>query len=203
MFASFSRKKTPEELLHIKTPDDRIKELRELTKTAKKKTPEEQQRIVGDLVKQIEQESEPRMRRQILRTLGAYPQPGATAVIVAGLTDGDVETRRVACASLGTRGGKEAVQELTRVAASDTNLDVRLAAVRAMGHTHDSSALAPLTDALGDADPAMQARAHASLAAVSGRDFGNDAKAWRDYAATVKAEDPPVSWAERLRRVFY
>lgn len=203
MFASFSKKKTPEELLHIKTPEDRLKELRELAKTVKKKTPDEQQRIVGELTKQIQQESEPVMRRQILRTLAVYPQPMATTVIVAGLSDGDTETRRVACASLGARGGKEAVQELTRIISSDTNLDVRLAAVRALGHTHESGAMVPLVEAMADADPAMQARAHASLAAVSGRDFGNDVKAWREYAATGKSTTPEMSFAERMRRMFY
>jgi HEAT repeat protein len=199
----FNKKPTPEQVLHIKTPDDRMKELRELAKTAKKKSPEEQQRIVDDLSKQIQQEAEPPMRRQILRTLANYPQPAATAVIAAGLNDGDMETRRVACASMGKRGGKEAVQELTRVATSDTNPDVRLAAIRAMGLTKDAAALMPLTEAMGDADPAMQARAHESLVAVSGRDFGNDAKAWRDYAMTGKAESSTVSIAERLRRLFY
>ncbi len=129
----FNKKPTPEQLLNIKTPDDRLKELRELAKAAKKKTPDEQQRIVADLCKQIQTESEPQMRRQIFRTLAAYPQKEAGSAIIVGLTDGDMETRRVACTSLGKHGGKEAVGELTRVATSDTNPDVRMAAVRALG----------------------------------------------------------------------
>jgi HEAT repeat protein len=202
LFSKFARKKTPEEALHIKTPDDRMKEMKELAKNAKKKTPEEQQRIVDQLAKEIEHESDAALRRQMLRTLTVYPQPTAAKVIVAGLADGDMETRRVACACLGTRGGKEAVQELTRVVSSDTSLDVRVAAVRAMGHTHDSSALAPLVEALADGDPAMQALAHESLAAVSGRDYGGNVQAWREYAATGKSAAPEVSLAERIRRSF-
>jgi HEAT repeat protein len=198
----FNKKPTPEQMLNIKTPDDRLKELRELAKEAKKKTPDEQQRIVADLCKQIQTESEPQMRRQIFRTLAAYPQKEAGSAIIVGLTDGDMETRRLACTSLGKHGGKEAVGELTRVATSDTNPDVRMAAVRALGLTHDPAAMMPLTEALGEGDPAIQSLAHQSLMAVSGRDFGTDAKAWHDYATNGKT-DAPVSVAERLRRIFY
>jgi HEAT repeat protein len=199
----FHRKKTTEEILNIKTPDDRRKELQELAKTAKKKPPEEQQRITAELSKEIQRENDPRMRRQILRTLTAYPTPMASAVLVAALGDSDMEVRRVACKALGERGGKDAVQELTRVVSSDTNLDVRLAAVRALGETRDSTALSPLAEALVDPDPAIQFHATAGLRAVSGRDFGTDAQAWREYAQTGKSSAPEVSLAERLRSLFY
>jgi HEAT repeat protein len=198
----FARNKNPEEALHIKTPDDRIKELKQLAATAKGKKPEEQQRIVDELAKEFQRENDPMMRRQILRTLAVYPRPGALATIVSALADGEMETRRIACASLGIYGGKEAVQELTRVISSDTNLDVRLAAARAMGHAHDASAMLPLVEAMTDPDPAMQACAHNAMAAVSGRDYGDNVRAWREYAMTGKSEAPQVSLAERMRRSF-
>jgi HEAT repeat protein len=203
LISSVFHKKTPEQILNIKTPDDRVKELRKLAKAAKKKTPEEQERIVTELAKEIQQENDPFLRRQILRTLAVYPPPLAAAVITAGLADSDTETRRVACTCLGIRGGKDSVQELTRVMASDTNLDVRLAAVRAMGHTHDSSAMPPLAESLIDPDPAVQALARGSLKAVSGRDYGNNVQAWREYAQSGETTAPEVSLAERMRRAFY
>ncbi len=203
LISKLIHKKTPEQVLNIKTPDDRVKELKQLAKTAKKKTPEDQERIVNELAKEIQQENDPFLRRQILHTLAVYPPPMAAAVITAGLSDSDTETRRMACKCLGIRGGKDSVQELTRVIASDTNLDVRLAAVRALGHTHDSSALPPLAESLIDPDPAVQARARESLTAVSGHDYGNNVQAWREYAQTGKSTAPEVSIAERLRRAFY
>jgi HEAT repeat protein len=199
----FNRKPTTEEILNIKTPDDRIKELKELAKTAKKKTPEEQQRISTELSKEIQRESDPLMRRQILRTLTNYPTPLATAVLVAALGDSDTEVRILACRSLGKRGGKDSVTELTRIVSSDTSLDVRIAAVRALGETRDTSALPPLAEALVDPDPALQFRATAALREVSGRDFGNDAQAWREYAQTGKSSAPEVSLAERLKHAFF
>ncbi|MBI3838650.1 MAG: HEAT repeat domain-containing protein [Planctomycetia bacterium] len=197
------KKKTTEEVLNIKTPDDRMKELQVLAKTAKKKTPDEQQQITSELSKEIQRENDPLMRRQILRTLTAFPNPLVSAVLVAAMGDSDTEVRIVACRALGKRGGKEAVGELTRVISSDTNLDVRIAAVRALGETRDATALPPLAEALVDPDPAMQFRATAALRHVSGRDFGNDVQAWREYAQTGKSSTPEVSLAQRMRRAFF
>jgi HEAT repeat protein len=196
-------RKSPEEAMHIKTPADRIKELKQLAKSAKKKTPAEQQQIVEGLVKEFAQESDPISRRQILRTLTEYPQPAAGGVLIGALADSDTETRRTACTCLGKRGGGQAVTELSRVIASDTNFDVRIAAVGALGATGDSSALAPLAEAIIDPDPAMQAKAQESLTVVSGRDYGNDVQAWREYAKSGKTDAPEVSLAERLRRSVF
>ena len=199
----FSREPKSEYVSHVKTPDDRIKEYKELAKKAKKKTSTEQQEVVTRLCQELQNESEPLLRRHILRTLAVYPQDEAAAAIVGALSDHDLETRRAACRFLGERGGPDAVRELTRVISSDTDLDVRLAAVRAMGHTKETTALAPLAEALADADPAMQALAQESLTAVSGHHFGDNVQAWREYAATGKSDAPEVSLAERIRRSIY
>ena len=196
-------KKTVDQELGVKTPDDRAKELRKLRKTAKKQKPEEQQRLSAELAKEIQHENAPIQRRNILKTLAELPTPMATAVIVAALKDPDFETRRCACECLGHRGGKETVEELTRVLTSDTHPDVRLAAVRALGHTKDSTALIPLSEALADADPAMQTRAVESLTAISGHHYGNNLEAWRQFAKTGKSDEPEISIAERMKRAIY
>ena len=65
LIAKLLHKKTPEQVLNIKTPDDRVKELKQLAKTAKKKTPDEQQRIVNELAAEIRQENDPWLRRGV------------------------------------------------------------------------------------------------------------------------------------------
>jgi HEAT repeat protein len=203
MFGQLAGRKTPDQALNIKTPDDHLEELRALAKTAAKNTPAEQERVSALLANEIKHESDPLMRRQILRTLAAYPTPLAFAVLTAGFTDSDLEVRRVACECLGQRGGPDAVRELARVAGGDTDIDVRIAAVRALGQTGDKTALVPLAEALVDADPAMQFRAQQSLRAVSGRDFGSNVQAWRDYVKTGHADAPEVNFAERIRRDYF
>ncbi len=196
-------KKTPDQMLNIKTPQDHMKELQELAKTAKKKSPGEQQRITADLANEIKRESDPLMRRQILRTLVAYPTPVSNAILLAALGDSDAAVRALACECLGKRGGKEAVQELARVSTSDTEIDVRIAAVRAMGQTGDPATLGPLAESLADPNPAIQFRTQESLRAVSGHDFGNDVHAWREYAKNGKSDAPEPGLAERIRRAFF
>jgi HEAT repeat protein len=203
LFAQLSGKQTPEEALNIKTPDDYVAELGELAKTAHKKSPQEQARISARLAEDIKNEQEPLVRRQILRTLAAYPTALSFSILKAGLSDSDMDVRRVACYSLARQGGPQAVQELTRVATADTDVDVRIAAIRALGDTRDQTALVPLAEALVDPDPAIQFRAHQSLRSLSGRDFGGDVQAWREYAKTGKSDAPEVNFAERLRRIFY
>ena len=202
-FVSRPFKKSPEEELGIKTPQDRVNELRELAKSAKKQSLAVQERVVAELAQEYEREGDAWVRREILRALAAYPQPQAGAVLVSALEDSEVETRRVACAGLGTRGDQTAVRQLSRVVASDTNVDVRLAAVEALGRTDDQGALGPLAEALADPDPAMQWQAQRALVATSGRDYGNNVQAWREYAQTGKTDAAEVSFAEKLRRTFY
>jgi HEAT repeat protein len=197
------REKSPEEALNIKTPDDRVKELHALTKSAIKKSPEEQERISRELAAEIKEEHDPLMRRQLLRTLEPYPTQLALAVLVAGTKDTEVEVRRVACECLGRRRGVDAVRELSRVANSDTDFDVRVAAVRALGETGDQAAMPALADAVADNDPALQYRAAQSLRAISGRDYGDNMEAWHEFAKTGKSATPEIGIAERAKRMFY
>jgi HEAT repeat protein len=202
-FVSRPFNRTPEEELGIRTPKDRVRELRKLAKGAAKQPTVEQDRVVGELAVEYQRESDAWVRREILRTLSAYPQPAAGAVLVAALGESDVETRRAACTGLGKRHDKTAVQELARVLASDTDVDVRMAAVEALGSSADQAALGPLAEALVDPDPAMQAQTQAALIEVSGRDFGNNVQAWREFAQTGKSGTAELSFAEKLRRAFY
>jgi HEAT repeat protein len=195
--------KTAEEALHIKTPEGRRKELRELAKTAGQKSAAEQEQVARDLAAEIRNESDPLMRRQILRAAAACQTPLGFAIVVGGTNDSDLEVRRVACHCLGTRGGPEAVQELVRVANSDTDADVRIAAIRALGETRDSKAMPVLAEALADLNPAVQHRARESLRSVSGRDYGENVEAWREYAKTGKTNAAEVGLAERFRQMFY
>lgn len=203
MLGRLTGKKTPEEVLNIKTPADRAKEIMELADTADSKSPAERDRVVAELAREIVHEEDAGMRRHILRALASYRTPLSLAILQAGLKDNDLEVRRAACEAMGRHGGPQAVQELTRVAAADTDVDVRIAAVRALGETEDQAALVPLAEALIDPDPAIQFRAQQGLRTVSGRDYGSDVQAWREYAKTGKSSAEEISFAERLRRSIF
>jgi HEAT repeat protein len=85
---------------------------------------------------------------------------------------------------------------------TDTDLDVRLRALKMLGELKDKEAIPVLARALEDGDPAVQYRAVASLKQVSGRDLGNDVNAWREWAADPEGDKAEWSIAEGFRRLF-
>jgi HEAT repeat protein len=86
---------------------------------------------------------------------------------------------------------------------SDVEMDVRLAAVKALGETRDAGAVAALGEALEDRDPAMQYQAVRSLRNLTGEKLGNDVNLWRQYVrGELPPESRPISFAEDIRRMF-
>jgi HEAT repeat protein len=173
-----------------------------MAKNAKSATPEEQQRVSQQLARTIQHQDDPAVRIEIMRTLAKYPTPTAATVLHAGLSDSDPDVRCECCRAWGQRGGQDAVRELSQTLASDTNIDVRISAARALGTTEQPGALNPLTDALADTDPALRYRTLESLRGVSGRDFGTDVDAWRQYAQGGAEKQDSLSIAERFRNLF-
>jgi HEAT repeat protein len=173
-----------------------------MSKRAKDTPPEEQERLSIQLARMIQRQEDPAVRIEIVRTLAKYKTTTSAAVLHAALADSDPDVRCESCRAWGQRGGEDAVRELSQTLASDTNVDVRLAASRALGTTHSPVALTPLTDALADSDPALRYRTLESLRGISGKDFGPDIDAWRQYAQNKGVEKDTPSIAERFRNLF-
>lgn len=184
---------------HIHTPGERLEELRKLASEVHKLPAGEAERISTDLAQAIPKEQDALLRAQILRTLAVFPTETAGRVLAAGLADSEADVRAAACDAWGQRGGPEAVQRLSEALGSDTNIDVRLAAARALGNCPDQKTVAALGLALEDHDPALQRRSIQSLEKVTGRHFGNDAVAWREY---VQGRDPKPDSESLVSRIF-
>jgi len=75
---------------------------------------------------------------------------------------------------------------LVGVLNGDIEHDVRMAAARALGQSHEQVAVMALGNALDDKDPAMQYRAVISLRQITGQDLGNDVNKWREYVKSGK-----------------
>jgi HEAT repeat protein len=186
----------------IQSPNERVVELRALASEAPKRTLAEQEEVSANLAQAIRTELDPFIRAEIVRTMANFQTASATAVLSAGLKDPDSTVRVACCEALGKRGGPESVQVLSEALTNDTDLDVRLAAARALGETKDNAAIAALGQALEESDPALQLRAVESLRLVSGREYGNDVTAWREFAAGRDPAPYTPTVAERLRNLF-
>ncbi len=172
----------------IETPAERIDALVALAERASDLTPDQQERTSGELADSIRRELDPMVRAQIVRTLSALPTQTAFGVLRAGLQDTERDVRVACCQAVGRRGGAEAARLLAGVVTGDSESEVRLAAVKALGEVNDQAAIGALRPALEDSDPAMQYVAVQSMRKVSGREFGNDVNAWRQFAAGGQPE---------------
>ena len=184
----------------IITPEHRIRNLQELAKKAPTTTdPGQREAICQDLAQQIRKEPDSGMRGEILRTLAAYSGPTADAVLRVAVRDTDTDVRVIVCDLWGKRTDAEAVQVLAGVLTSDSDRDVRMAAARGLGHSHDPAAIRALGTALDDTDPAMRYRAMKALREATGKEIGtdpSDAERWRQYLKSGQV--PPLPWAQRL-----
>jgi hypothetical protein len=187
----------------ITTPTQRKNNLQELTKKAPETTdPGQRESICQELAQEIRKEPDSNLRGEILRTLAAYGGPTANSVMHVAVKDPDVDVRVIVCGLWGNRPDAEAAQVLGDILSSDSDRDVRMAAARALGRSHDPASARALATALDDSDPAMKHRAMVALSESTGKSFGTDATdpaavdRWRQYVKT--GQEPPASLAQRL-----
>jgi hypothetical protein len=182
----------------VVSPVDRKASLKELAQKAPTVTDSDQREaICRDLAQQIRPERDSIIRGEILRTLAAYNGPTAAVVLHKAVQDPDADVRKLVCDLWGRRTDAEAATVLADVLAHDSDKDVRMAAARGLGQSHELDiAMSALGPALDDKDPAMQHCAMVSLHTVTGQDLGNNADKWRQYVKTGVVHDDR-SWAER------
>ena len=184
------------------TANQRIDSLDEQAKKARKGSGAEQVTFTRDLMRDLLEEHDPRVRCEMVQLAAKFDTPAAVAICKGALQDPDERVRSIACEVWGERGGAEAVQLLSQRFQSDSELDVRLRALRMLGKLENKEAIPVLARALEDPDPAVQYRAVAALKQVSGRDLGNDVNAWRAWAADPAADRNDWTIAEQFRKLF-
>ena len=188
-----------------RTAEMRVDAVRAFRSKATGADSEDQQKMVADLVAQLQLEPDPLVRVAIVDTLGAFRTPLASQALEAGLSDADMDVRRHCCRALGERGDPSAVPVLARVISSEKDLNIRLSAVNALGEINSPDAYTALAVAMEDRDPALQYAGVKSMKAISGKDFGGNVESYLQYARgqvpTTSPEDE-VSIASRMREMM-
>lgn len=173
-----------------RTPALRVEEAHALAAQASGENTPEQQEMVNELGRRIQHEGDPLVREALMDAIARFPMPLADQVLTAGLTDPDPGVRQHCCSALGARGMAAAVPELARVAASDDEFDVRVAATHALGDIKSPAAVKALVASLEDSNPAMQYAGVEAMRSATGQDLGGDVRA---YVALAKGETPQVA----------
>ena len=175
----------------IITPGMRVATIRERGLKAANGTSADQLAACEELAQQIRTEPDPIVRRSIQETISRFDVPLATAVLLAGLNDEDRGVRTTCCRLLGQRQAAEAVAPLSQIVAADSDPEVRMAAVAALGKYRSTESVRGLVPAIKDRDPAMQFAGVKAMQSASGEKLGNDVAAWRQYAESLPSVPTP------------
>jgi HEAT repeat protein len=166
----------------IITPAHRAAAIREMGPRGRDADEAEQARLCEQLALQSRTEPDPIVRKAIQETMSEFHTPLANAVLLAGLNDDDRDVRVACCRLIGERNDASAIAPLSKLVAEDADIDVRLAAVDALGVMKKPSTVPGLAAALKDRDPALQYAGVQAMQKISDEKLGNDVEAWRQVA---------------------
>ena len=151
------------------------------------------QQTVDKLVQQIAVEPDPLVRKKLLAAISSQRSPLSEEVLKAGLSDESPDVRIACCELLAQRGGPQVATLLSGVLRSESDVDVRIAAAKALGSVSDSTSIQALHETMQDEDPALRRRAAESLAKIT----GDQQIAWQNRPAGATPSGTP-SFAERM-----
>jgi HEAT repeat protein len=177
------------------------KELQELADSAPSQSPERQEMLAQDMLERYRNEANPLLRQAVVKVVGRLNASTVDDTLQAAMKDDEPQVRIAAVKALGQRNNEIALAALSEAITEDNDLDVRIAVAGELKHWKSSpEATRALASALEDNDAALQHQAIVSLEQVTGRSYGMNAPAWREYLAGGNPPTAPApSVAERVK----
>ena len=177
---------------------DRLAEL-DLLKNQLDGMPEsEQQQWAEQLARIIQHDPSGEMRARAVATIAKLPSPSAITALNFASGDEVEKVRLAACRAWKQRGDAAARDMLLSLAKQDESTSVRQAAIDGLSVFSGDDVNATLTQLLSDRSPAIQFQVAQSLKKSTGRDYGGDFNAWKQFMAGEDVPEPPQpSLAER------
>jgi hypothetical protein len=173
-------------LRHIRTnPDPNIRYLAyaKLGAPGLYDHPAQKAEVVEALIAKFQEAREPlAIRAVIIRTLGDLGDRRARNVVARAANDPEGVIRVEACRALGKVGRPEDVTILARIMTVDPLEDCRIAAIEGIGalRAKDPRISQVLLEGMDHDDPAIRLACYRALREITGKDFGNQPKSWRD-----------------------
>ncbi|TWU07712.1 HEAT repeat domain-containing protein [Stieleria varia] len=151
--------------------------------------PIERQRFWGKHLSRImANDPSAEMRHLSMLAASRLKTPQAIELLEQGLDDESMKVRMSACTGLGKRPEPQAAQLLASAFGTETDQDVKNAAIAALGKHKGQIPMDSLRLALNDQDPATVSLAMSSLRGVTGKNYGTTPQQW--IAALDKATPP-------------
>ncbi len=178
--------------------EDRLAELELLRQQLATMPTEQQAAWVEQLSGIIQKDPSSEMRAQAVTTIAKIPSAAAVTALNYASGDDVDKVRLAACQAWKLRGDEPAKDMLLSLAQTDESTSVRQAAIDSLSVFPDEEVKSALTQLLSDRSPAVQYQVAQSLKTITGRDYGGDFEAWKQFMAGQDVpEPPPLSIAER------
>lgn len=146
---------------------------------------EDQQRVAQTISDVVLRDPILLLRLHGVSLLGKLDCPLAVQALQQASKDNSPDMRIAAINAWQARDPQTAIPELQSIIGSDTNIDVRLAATRALSNFKGQQAISATSLALEDDDPALQLRAVESLQRITGEPIGRDVSRWKQYVSNI------------------
>jgi HEAT repeats len=181
----------------------RVEEMRLLRSQIQGMEPAEQADWISKLDEIVEKETSPELRREAVLTLERVnQQPKAVEILSRLSKDKNDKVRLAVVSSLSNSRENVATGVLLAMASSDANTNVRLTATRALGKHDNPQVREFLGKQLDERNIAMRYQASQALEEMTGKRYGGDIDAWREYLAGNDVPEPKASIAESLESFF-
>ena len=153
---------------------------------------EDQQRVAQTISEVVLRDPVLLLRLHGVNLLGKLDCPLAIQTLQDASKDNIPDIRIAAVKSWQAMEPQTAIPQLQNIIGSDTNIDVRLAATRALSKFSGQQAVSAASLALEDDDPALQLSAVESLQRITGEPIGRDVWKWKQYVGNL----PPTNFAK-------
>lgn len=142
----------------------------------------------------IQKDPSPELRTLAVQTIASIPGPATIRALNSASTDESEKVRLAACEAWRSVKGTDAKNMLMTLARNPKETpSIRRAATNALSEFSDEDVKSTLSSILDDKSPALQYQAAMSLKKITGRDYGGDIDAWRDYMQGKDVPEPEKS----------
>ena len=180
-YSPWAREKWESEDQQVDTLFARKRQLNELVERAQQAPAAERDKAAMQLKEIVHRDPIILVRLHAVGLLPEIPSTESIEALKLASRDPDSRVRKAAIDAWSKIQGPVSIAQLQEFIGSDTDVDVRLHATKALGTFDDPSAANALSLALTDTNPAIQFRATESLEKVTGEKIGADVAAWQNY----------------------
>lgn len=157
---------------------------RDLARSANQLSEPEKDQAVAQIMQSLDANRIDQLRVDAAYALGELNIQSAENALIKLLEDSESEVRMAAVEALSLRGTSSAGQELIRLVRSESDDDVRSAALRNLAKYPGDATVMVLAEILEEPKPALQYVACKSLAKVTNQEIGLSVPKWKSYLAS-------------------